>query len=168
MGDTGPTPVLYAYNITGGAAGATYGGTGAFVQMSKFTFPGATGPFPGAHYAINWTLCEQVSPVPDASQVYIVFDDGTTTFMPRIIGTSTHPNFGAVMTPVSTGSGPFQLQTVSVADFVDLTAYDPINALNCFIYQRGSTGVGPSGIITLNQYYMSLQFMPIKNPTFSA
>jgi hypothetical protein len=72
------------------------------------------------------------------------------------------------MTPVSTGSGPFQLQTVSVADFVDLTAYDPTNALNCFIHQRGSTGVGPSGIITLNQYYMSLQFMPIKNPTFSA
>jgi hypothetical protein len=87
--------------------------------------------------------------------------------MPRIIGTSTHPNFGAVMTPVSTSSGPFQLQTVSVADFVDLTSYDPTNALNCFIYQRGSTGVGPSGI-TLLQYNMSLQFMPIKNPTFSS
>jgi hypothetical protein len=168
MGDTGPTPVLYTYNITGGAAGATYGGTGAFVQISKFTFPGTPGPFPSAHYAINWTLCEQVSPVPDASQVYIEFiDDALNPFMPRIIGTTTHPNFGAVMTPVSTSSGPWQLQTVSVADFVDLTAYDPTtHALNCFIYQRGSTGVVSS--ITLNQYYMSLQFMPIMNPTFSA
>jgi hypothetical protein len=105
--------------------------------------------------------------VTDASQVYIEFNDGITTFMPRIIGTTTHSNFGAVMTPVSTNSGPLQLQTISVADFVDLTSYDPINALNCLIYQRGSTGVGPSGI-TLNQYFMSLQFMAITNPTFSA
>jgi hypothetical protein len=106
--------------------------------------------------------------VTDASQVYIEFNDGTTTFMPRIIGTTTQPNFGAVMTPVSTNSGPSKLQTVSVADFVDLTSYDPINnALNCLIYQRGSTGVGLSGI-ALNQYFMSLQFMAITNPTFSA
>jgi hypothetical protein len=88
--------------------------------------------------------------------------------MPRIIGTTTHSNFGAVMTPVSTINGPYNLQTISVADFVDLTSYDPINnALNCFIYQRGSTGVGPSGI-TLQKYDMSLQFMAITNPTFSA
>jgi hypothetical protein len=132
--------------------------------MSKFTFPGTPGPFTGAHYAINWTLCEQVSAT-DASQVYIVFNDGITTFMPRIIGTSTHPNFGAVMTPVSTTNGPYNLQTISVADFVDLTNYDPVNALDCFIYQRGSTGV-VSGI-TLQQYNMSLQFMAIANPTFS-
>jgi hypothetical protein len=105
--------------------------------------------------------------VTDASQAYIEFNDGTTTFMPRIIGTTTHPNFGAVMTPVSTINGPLELQTISVADFVDLTSYDPINALNCLIYQRGSTGVGPSGI-ALNQYFMSLQFMAITNPTFSA
>ena len=73
-----------------------------------------------------------------------------------------HSNFGAVMTPVSTIND--NLQTISVADFVDLTSYDPINALNCLIYQRGSTGVGPSGI-TLQKYDMSLQFMAIQNPT---
>jgi hypothetical protein len=161
----GPTPVLYTYNITGGTAGATFGGSGTFVQLSSFTFPGTPGPFQGAHYAINWTLCEQVSAT-DASQVYIEFYDGTTTFMPRIIGTATHSNFGAVMTPVSTINGPYNLQTISVADFVDLTSYDPINALNCIIYQRGSTGVGPSGI-TLQKYDMSLQFMAITNPIFS-
>jgi hypothetical protein len=161
----GPTPVLYTYNITGGSAGATYGGSGTFVQLSSFTFPGTPGPFLGTHYAINWTLCEQVS-VTDASQVYIEFNDGITTFMPRIIGTTTHSNFGAVMTPVSTINGPYNLQTISVADFVDLTSYDPINALNCLIYQRGSTGVGPSGI-TLQKYDMSLQFMAITNPIFS-
>jgi hypothetical protein len=161
----GPTPVLYTYNITGGTAGATFGGSGTFVQLSSFTFPGTPGPFTGAHYAINWTLCEQVSTT-DASQVYIEFNDGTTTFMPLIIGTTTHSNFGAVMTPVSTNSGPLELQTISVADFVDLTNYSPTNPLNCLIYQRGSTGVGPSGI-TLLQYDMSLQFMAITNPTFS-
>jgi hypothetical protein len=159
----GPTPVLYTYNITGGS-GATYGASGTFVQISNFTF--GTGPFLGAHYAINWTLCEQVSAT-DASQVYIEFSDGTTTFQPLIIGTTTQPNFGAVMTPVSTNSGTLELQTISVADFVDLTNYSPTTPLNCIIYQRGSTGVGPPGI-TLNQYFMSLQFMAITNPTFSA
>jgi hypothetical protein len=106
--------------------------------------------------------------VTDASQVYIEFNDGTNTFRPLIIGNNINiqQNFGAVMTPVST-LGPLELQTVSVADFVDLTSYSPTNPLNCIIYQRGSTGVGPSGIV-LNQYFMSLQFMAITSPTFSA